>query len=507
MMGYQEEITRVEGDRFPGKTYAEVVLEPAFNEAKRHLLAPMMAIHKAHLIMLYEQGLLTFAEAQQIARALQALDLEEFRQSEYTGEYEDLFFQVEDRLLHIAGEIAGNLHLARSRNDMGIAIYRMVLREKLLGLLDEALAFRDQLLAFAQDHVETYMIGHTHTQQAQPTTMAHYIVAVTDLLERDIKRLIGAYERCNRSSMGAAALTTSGFAISRERMMELLAFDALIENSYDAIAGADYLAEIAATTQVAAINMGRVVQDLLQWCTQEFAILKVAAPYVQISSIMPQKRNPVSLEHSRALLSSCVSNAQTVVHMMHNTPFGDIVDTEDDMQPYLWKSLDLLGRLYHLLSCVIGTVEVNKEILLQRLQGSFATITELADTLVRTDGLAFRTAHHIASGVVKVALERGLAANEITLALVNDVAQEIIGRPLSLTEAGLKLALDPIHFVKIRSLPGGPEPEEIRRAIASRHEQQATFKIWLAERRNRIAAAEALLDETLQRWNRGEEAR
>ncbi|WP_282940867.1 argininosuccinate lyase [Paenibacillus sp. RC67] len=500
-MGFREELLRVEGASFPGKTYAEVVLEPAFNEAKNQLLDPMMAINKAHLIMLKERGLVKEEQAQQIAKAISALDLEALRSSSYTGQFEDLFFQVEHQLLEHAGDIAGNLHLARSRNDMGIAIYRMVLREKLSVTLSSALHLMEHLLAFAEEHAETVMIGYTHTQQAQPTTMAHYMMAVVDSLGRDIRRLTAAYTNCNRSSMGSAALTTSGFAISRERMKELLAFDELIDNSYDAIGGADYLGEVASAVQMAAINLGRVVQDLLLWCTQEFAVLKVGAPYVQISSIMPQKRNPVSLEHMRALLSSCAGNAGTVLTMIHNTPFGDIVDTEDDMQPYAWKSLDMMDRIYRLLAAVIGTMDVNKEVLRKRTEGSFATVTELADTLVRTDGLTFRKAHHIVSDVVHKALAAGLAANQITLSLVNEVAMDVIGRKVSMDEKTLLQALDPVHFIAIRDLPGGPSPKEVKRMIELRKQQRASDLQWVQQVNDSRQRAQQYLDETIQRWS------
>ncbi|WP_409345518.1 argininosuccinate lyase [Paenibacillus sp. MBLB4367] len=501
-MGYRERIIESEGSAFPGKTYTEVVLEPAFNEAKKQLLAPMMAINKAHLIMLAEQKLITPEEAGQIAKAIQALDLNALRESGYTGEFEDLFFQVESQLLDLAGDVAGNLHLARSRNDMGIAIYRMTLREKLLVSVSSALYLKEHLLAFAQDHAETIMIGYTHTQQAQPTTLAHYIMAAADSLSRDIRRMVSAYANCNRSSMGAAALTTSGFAISREKMMELLAFEGLVENSYDAIGGADYIGEIASAVQLAAINLGRVVQDLLLWCTQEFAVLKVSAPYVQISSIMPQKRNPVSLEHMRSILSSCVGNANTVLTMIHNTPFGDIVDTEDDMQPYAWKSLDIMDKMYRLLASVIGTMDVNKEMLRKRTEGSFATVTELADTLVRTDALSFRKSHHIVSGVVKKAIADGLAANEITLDLVNEVARDVIGRPVSLTEEALRITLDPVHFVAIRSLPGGPSPVEMNRMIANRQEEQQAQQAWLKDSQEKTRLAQEHLDQVVAEWGR-----
>jgi len=500
-MDYREQIFQREGRLFPGKTYTETVLEPAYNEAKQHLLEPMMAINKAHLIMLREQELLTDQEAGTIAKAICGLNLEALRQSVYTGQFEDLFFQVESELLEKAGEVAGNLHLARSRNDMGVTMYRMVLREKLLTTIQSGLHLQEHLLLFAKEHAETVMIGYTHTQQAQPTTLGHYILAVVDSINRDLERLTHAYQTCNHSSMGAAALTTSGFPISRERMQQLLAFEGLIENSYDAIGGADYLGESAAATQLAAITLGRVVQDFLLWCTQEFAVLKVANPYVQISSIMPQKRNPVSFEHMRSLLSSAAGNAAVVLTMMHNTPFGDIVDTEDDMQPYVWRGLSVLEQVYRLLACVVGTMEVNKEGLLARAKSSYATVTELADMLVRTNRLSFRTSHRIVSQVVKQALAAGLRADEITLSLVNESAVNVIGHSLQLTEEQVKQALDPIHFVQIRTLPGGPNPDEVRRMIQMREEKLEGRVRWWEQAVQTWQDAQLQMDQIVAEWS------
>lgn len=495
-------ILQDEGNTFPGRTYREVVLEPAYNEAKQHLLDQMMAINKAHLVMLTEQRLVSQNEAKQIAKAINSLDIEWIRTSNYSGQVEDLFFQIEGELLKKAGDIAGNLHIARSRNDMAITMYRLTLREKMHNCLSSILFLKEQLLTFASEHVDTLMIAHTHTQQAQPTTLGHYIIAVVDSLTRDIKRMMAAYDNCNQSPMGAAAITTSGFNINRERMIELLGFDGLVENSYDAIAGADYIAEIMTATQITAINLGRFVQDLLLWSTQEYSILLVSDPYVQISSIMPQKRNPVSLEHIRSLLSSCVGNTQTVLSMLHNTPFGDIVDTEDDMQPYGWKSLDLLDKLCKLLGCVIATVEVNKGVLRERAKASFATITELADTLVRTDALSFRKAHEIASLVVKNAMAQIIPAHEIKLTLVNEVAKVVIGKTLQLDEEKLRLALDPDHFVKVRSLPGGPNPGEVKRMIKLRIQLQQEHQLWLKARKERTEHSFCQLDTIMAEWCR-----
>ncbi|GAX90736.1 argininosuccinate lyase [Effusibacillus lacus] len=497
-------IFKVEGQFFPGKTYTEVVLEPAYEEAKHNLYESMMAINKAHLIMLVEQKLVSQQDANIIMKAINGLDEEEIRNSKYTGQYEDLFFQVEHLLLQSAGEIAGNLHLARSRNDMGVAMYRMALRKKLLSALSALLYLQESLLTVAEENVDTVMLGYTHTQQAQPTTLAHYLMAVVDSLGRDVKRLQAAYSTCNRSSLGAAALTTSGFAIDRKRVAELLAFEGLVENSYDAIGGGDYLGEIASSLQLSFLGMGRFLQDLLLWSTQEFGAVKVADPYVQISSIMPQKRNPVSFEHIRSLCSSGVGNTSTVLTMLHNTPFGDIVDTEDDMQPYLWKALRLADQLYRLLAVVMGTAEVNKDLLLERAKSSFATITELADTLVRECGLSFRTSHSVVSRTVKLAMAKGLAANQITTDIVDEAAQEVLGRPLQVSQDVISKALDPVHFVEIRSLPGGPAPVEMKRMIGDRQSLWRQNRNWLQQQQQKVEQCMKQLDETAKMW--GEQA-
>lgn len=487
----------IEGNTFPGRTYVEAVLEPAYRQAQQELLLPMLAVHKAHLVMLLEQGLLPKEDGSRIAAALLTIDLQQLSSGSYSGQFEDLYFEVEHKLLELSDKASGSLHLARSRNDMGIAIYRIVLRKKLLNVLRSSLELHASLLAFASEHTDTIMIAHTHTQQAQPTTLAHYIAAVIDSLERDIRRLQAAYANCNLSSMGAAALTTSGFAINRERVAELLAFDGLIENSYDAVSSADYVAEIAAALQLAAINLGRFAQELLLWCTQEFAAIQVAAPYVQISSIMPQKRNPVSVEHVRSLLSSIAGNTQTVLTMIHNTPFGDIVDTEDDMQPYAWKSLDTLDAVYRLLSKVIATLHVNEEVLEQRAAASFATVTELADTLVREEGLSFREAHTIVSKLVAIAVQSGDSLSDLGLHSLNEAALQTIGIPLRLNEQQLKEALDPRHFVQIRTLRGGPSPAEMTRSLQARHHNLASLTLWVKDRETSLESASSKLDSLL----------
>lgn len=484
-----------DGLSFPGSSFTAAVLRPIYDDAKAYLLDSMMAVHRAHLAMLVEQGLVTKESARRILAGIDSVDLKAVAASSYTGQYEDLFFYVEDLILQRVGEEAGNLHIARSRNDMGVTMYRMVLREVLLRTIASANELHETLLRVAEEHAGTVMLAHTHTQPAQPTTLGHWLTAAADVLARDIVRLQRAYTDANHSPMGAAALSTSGFPISRERMAELLGFDGLVENSYDAIGGADYIAGAASAAELTALDTGRTVQELLLWCHQEYGILKVADPYVQISSIMPQKRNPVSLEHSRALLSSVAAKAHAVLTMVHNTPFGDIVDTEDDMQPHLWTALDALGRVFDLLTGVVTTVEVNREHLLEQARASFANVTELADLLVRDFNLPFRTAHHVVSTLVKASTRRGITdVRSLDVALMEEAAHDVLGRPLGITAEQLRLALDPVNFVMVRSVRGGVNPDEVRRMLMERQKRQVDLEAWLQGANTRLADADVKLE-------------
>ncbi|MFJ8461212.1 argininosuccinate lyase [Lysinibacillus xylanilyticus] len=499
---FRNKTQQEDGMIFPSNIYRKIVLQPAYEEAKKNFLTIMLQINIAHLKMLEEQGLVKKEEVKQIGIALKKLDLNYYRIEDYNPRYEDLFFRIENKLIELAGDVAGNLHIGRSRNDMGIAIYRMTLRKKLLLLMRELLTLRDDLIAAAEEHVDTIMIGYTHTQQAQPTTFAHYLKAVIDQLERDFERLQHVYKTVNRSSMGAAALTTTGFNISRERMCELLAFDDIIENAWDAVAGADYIAEAASIVQLAALNLGRTSQDFLLWATQEFNAFTLASPYVQISSIMPQKRNPVSIEHTRSLLSAVVGDASTVLQMVHNTPFGDIVDTEDDMQPYLWRAIDRLIGIYKLFGSLVVTMNVNKKKLRNRAENSFANVTELADTLVRSEGISFRQAHSIVSKCVKVLLshsEESLAS--LTWGLANTQSKLITGKALNISEEDFYNTLKPETFVGVRALPGGPAPETMKASLERSKANAHNLYEWIRLKESRIVEAEQQLTVFIEEWN------
>jgi argininosuccinate lyase len=215
---------------------------------------------------------------------------------------------------------------------------------------------------------------------------------------------------------------------------------------------------------------------------------------------MPQKRNPVSLEHVRSLLSAAVGDTGTVLTMLHNTPFGDVVDTEDDLQPYLWRALEAADGLYRLLAAVVGTMEVDKELLLGRAAAGYSTVMELADTLVRERGLSFRVAHAVVTAVVKLAETEGVGAGGISPALVDRAAEDVTGDPLGLSQEMISRALDPASFVEIRTLPGGPAPEEVGRALVERRTAHARRISRHRQLEEKIRARLRELEAVTKRW-------
>lgn len=476
---------------FPHPIYTETVLNPNFQDAQRWFLRPLMSMHRAHAVMLQECGLLTAAEAARILTALDNLDLQVLATTPYSGDCEDLFFHIEQLLaLECGAETAGKLHTARSRNDIDITLYRMVLREELLTIAGRALALEDTLLMLAATHAETLMPAYTHTQPAQPTTLGHYLMGVVECLQRDGQRLRAAYATVNRNPLGACAITTTGFPINRHRTADLLGFQGLQENSIGAIAAIDYVAEAMSAIAVCMLNCGKFVQDLLLWSTQEFGFLRVGDAWAQISSIMPQKRNPVAFEHARIQCSRAFAQSQAVLTCAHNTPFGDIVDSEDDLWPAVFRATEDAARSLHLLTGALADATVNATRMEALARARFITVTEVADTLVREGGLSFRQAHEVVSHAVKqCGADDSLEAIQRAL---ESAATSLLSGPLPLTPDQLRIALDPRHFVAVRTIDGGPAPQTVRDAIARARQQWNAQGEW-------HSSAQAALDQAALR--------
>lgn len=473
--------------------YVSQVLNENFEDAKTLFLSPLVAIHYAHLVMLAERGIVSAADARTIRDALDALSLPDIRTVAYDAAWEDLFFYVERLIIDRCGEdVAGRLHTARSRNDIAMTTYRMRQREDVLTLIGAVHELRRALLALAARHRNSIYGAHTHTQPAQPTTVAHYLLAVCEQLARDSVRLQAGFASTNQNPLGACAITGTGFDIDRALTSELLGFSGPTINTYGSIATVDYMLESTSATGVMLAGLGRVVQDLLLWCTMEFGYLRLADGFVQSSSIMPQKRNPVALEHSRAIGSRALGQVSAILLAVHNTPFGDIVDTEDDFQPLVASMFRDAIRTVRLVGAAMRTADFNVERLEARASEGGTTMTELADHLVREHGMAFKTAHAIAAGLMKGVRE---APATPLVTLLRDVSTTVLGTPLSYTEEQLAKVLDPRHFVEIRKTLGGPAPSETARALAVEESRLASDDEWVRQTRTSLTDAERRLRE------------
>ncbi len=485
--------------QFPAPIYAETVLNHIFADGQCFFFEPLLHIHNAHCLMLAKQRIITRDDARAILRGLDQLDRVSIQQAPYDGTVEDLYFFVERELNNTIGEeTAGKLHIARSRNDIDVTQYRMNLRLEILDLLDGLVTLQAALIKLARANLRTMMPAHTHTQPAQPTTLAHYLCAALEFIRRDVTRLQAAFANVNCSPLGACAITTTGFPINRELTAELLGFEGVVENSYYAIGGIDYLIGTLGALAAAAISLGRFTQDLLVWATQEFSFITLNDGFVQTSSIMPQKRNPVALEHVRIQLSKALGQAQAVMTSVHNTPFGDINDVEDPLQPLVYQTFADAKRAVRLLAGAIGAVVIDRASLREKAAGSLLTMTELADTLARQEGLSFKIAHRLAAQTAKRLPKH--ATHTLIVETLQAVARELLGRDLKTPDTALLEALSPEGFVQVRSIFGGPAPDTVAEFLDRQRQAQLETCRWLRDKRKRLAAFPQKIERAKQRW-------
>lgn len=453
---------------FPDPVYKETVLAPLFDGAKDHHVEGFKAIDRAHLVMLAETGILDAAQAHDIAVALDSIDAEiDPAKLVYTGEVEDFFFLIEKELKKRLGpDLGGRLHTARSRNDIDHTLFKLGLRERLNVLIGKALKLHSSLIDAAEREKDTLIVAYTHGQPAQPTTFGHYLAAIVEFVGRDIERLFEAYRIVELSPMGAAAITTTGFPIDRARVAELLGFAAPLQNSYSCIAGVDYITATYSAIELMFLHLGRPIQDFQVWTSFEVGQIYVPNSLVQISSIMPQKRNPVPIEHLRHLSSQTVGRAAAMLTVMHNTPFTDMNDSEGETQAMGYQAFASAYRVLDLLAALIEQIRVDPKRVEDNISRSCITITELADSLVRREGLSFREGHEIAAAVAKAVVARGGDLGRDGFGPFTVAFEKATGRTTTLDETSFAEIVSPDYFVSVRTRFGGPAPAPLNAAIA-----------------------------------------
>ena len=466
-------------------TYLSTVLAPDYAYARAHLLPHLFDALSAHAWMLDTLGVTGAANALTLLRELRGQPF-----PAYDPNIEDVFFTLDRQLSSRDAQAAGALRTALSRNDLDMTIYRLSARTRLMRAILRLLTLRLTLLDLAEREKDTLIVAYTHHQPAQPTTLAHYLCGLENVLARDVERLFSALGRLNLCPMGAVALGGTSFPIDRDLTATLLGFDRPVENTYDAVSTSDWQVELAGSVTTAATTLSRAVHDLLFWASR--GLISLADGLVQGSSVMPQKRNPVALEHARTKLSKAIGACGSIVLSAHNVPFGDINDPGPDMQPPLHTMWQEFGEAVDLLSVTLLSPDINRQQWQAEAEGGEAAVTELADALTRsaqTEGGqgGFREAH----AAVKALLAR-LHEQGRKLGQVESADLEAVG--VHLPEAVWRSALDPAQFVARRTTYGGPAPETMTGHLRFTRQRLTTDSESYDEATNRFAAARAALE-------------
>lgn len=448
--------------------------EPRLQAEFAALFPYMTAVNKAHVLMLARQKIIAKAPARKLLQALLRIEADGPQAFRLDPGLEDAFFNYEAAVIRLTGaEIGGQMHTARSRNDLGATLVRLQLRDAVLEFLPLLLQARGTALAQAARYAEVVMPGYTHLQPAQPVTFGYYLAGVAAALERDTHRIAAVYTRLNQSPLGAGALAGTTFPIDRQYTSNVLGFDGLVEHSLDAVASRDFALELLAQLAIFGLTCSRVAQDFYVWFTHEFRMVDFPDRVAGTSSIMPQKKNPVVLEHLKGKPAHLLAGFMGTASAVKNTPFTNTIDGNREATYGLWSALTEAQRCAILLNLVLSTVTPNTSLMLERAQVDFCTATDLADALVRHGGLSFRQAHHVVGGVVREALQRGLRADQISGALVDEVAQQVVGHAAHLSEAIVQHALDASRAIHGRTPTGGPAPSEVRRMVQEAQQRLA----------------------------------
>ena len=414
---------------------------------------------------------------------------------------EDVHLAVEEQVNKKVGlDVGGNLHIAKSRNDQVTTAIRIVLRESIHNLMDIVVKFQGSLINLAEKHIETLVPSYTHLHPAQPVTFAHILVSYIDSLQRSLDRLKEALFRINMCPMGACAIATTSFPINRNRTAEILGFSGVLENSIDAVGSRDFVLETLADLTLLAVDVSRMVEDILVWSSPDFGIIDLPESFTFTSSIMPQKKNPDVLEVIRARMSHVLGNFVSCTTIMKSLPSGYNLDLQE-LTPKLWETLEIVATSVCILSELVKNLSVNKDIFDKQIL-NFSTTTELANLLVRKYNIPFRISHKIVGANVKVLLEKNLALSNLTPELLNKVAKDSAGINLVVSLMDIKDAIDPQKFVKSHKTLGGPAPSEVKRALASRKKLINQIKTNLNEHKSRLDEADLQLKSMLRHYSK-----
>ncbi len=468
----------------PSDLLVESYYRGSVARAQQHVFAHEMWVHLAHGLMLARQGIVAAEPMRLVLREVLRLAEAGLDAVAVDHRQEDLYSYVEKALVQVLGaDVGGRLHTGRSRNDLNVTTWRMALRAELVDVLPLLGVLRGTLLRLAERDAHVVMPGYTHTQHAQPVTFGYWLLSAADVLARDHARLMGALAHADLNPLGAGALTTTAFPLDRVFTTEMLGFAAPLESAYDAVSSRDDALEAAGAMAVLMAFLSRLATNLQTWSTWEYGFVELADRHSAVSSIMPQKKNPVALEHLKAQAAAVQGALVAALAATKNTEFADVNDAVTSVNEPVLDACLRTRRGLALLEEVFGGLTLNAPRMASAAARGFGSATELADVIVRETGMSFRMAHNVVALVVRDALATGRTSDALRSADVDAAAVTLFGKPLRVSDAAVAQALDPAANIAARTVLGGP----------------ATLPAMLVARRAALARDEAAVQAVAQR--------
>ncbi len=411
----------------------------------------------AHAKMLAAVGLLTKREHQAIKKGLESIARDiEAGTMRYDPANEDIHMSVEAELTARVGEPAKKLHTGRSRNDQVATDLRLWTREKQDLVSGRLRDLMRALLEVAEREREVVIPGYTHLQRAQPVLLAQHLLAYVEMLGRDRERLADCRRRTNRLPLGAGALAGTTLPLDRELVRRELGFEALCENSMDAVSDRDFVIETLSCLSLVAIHLSRLAEDAILWTTSEWGLAKLDDAWSTGSSIMPQKRNPDLLELTRGKTGRVIGSLVALLTTVKGLPMTYNRDLQEDKEP-LFDAVRTVDFTLECLAAFVPTLRFDRERAAELLEGGFLDATVLAEYLVEK-GMPFRTAHGVSGGLVRLAEESGRR--------LADLSDAELRAASPLLTPDVRRRLDPARTPASYVSAGSAGPKSVGRALS-----------------------------------------
>jgi len=416
----------------------------------------------AHAEMLHAQGLLNDADWSAIETGMAQITQEiEAGQFNWNIDLEDVHLNIEARLTQLAGDAGKRLHTGRSRNDQVATDIRLWLRTEIDEIAVLLSALQMALVEVAAQNTDTILPGFTHLQVAQPVSFGHHLLAYVEMFARDAERMQDLRKRVNRLPLGSAALAGTSYPLDRERVARTLGFEAISQNSLDAVSDRDFAIEFTAAASLVMVHVSRLSEELILWMSQSFAFIDLADGFCTGSSIMPQKKNPDVPELARGKTGRVVGHLMGLITLMKGQPLAYNKDNQEDKEP-LFDTVDTIKDTLRIFADMAAGITVKPDNMRNAARRGYATATDLADYLVKK-GLPFRDAHEVVAHAVKTAIGQGVDLSELSLEALQAFDARI--------EADVFDVLSLEGSLHARNLLGGTAPAQVQAQIA-RHRQR-----------------------------------